>query len=60
VATGPAVCVAAGLTLHGALSAWWMVRVSGRRGHGAWRNLYVLMMEAQVALALLYLLWPAA
>ena len=48
------------LAAHGAATAWFMVRNASRladerRGRFMWRNLYVLMMEAQVGVAILYL-----
>ena len=50
------------LLAHGSLTALGLVRRtqgSGTSlGRAAWRNLYLLMMEAQIGLALLYLLWP--
>ncbi|NRA95929.1 MAG: UbiA family prenyltransferase [Planctomycetes bacterium] len=48
------------LAVHGAVTAWLMVRNASdlaeeRRGRFMWRNLYVLMMEAQIGVAVLYL-----
>lgn len=48
------------LAAHGGATAWFMVRnadalVDDRRGRVMWRNLYVLMMEAQIGVAALYL-----
>jgi 4-hydroxybenzoate polyprenyltransferase len=48
------------LAAHGAVTAWLMVRNASdlaeeRRGRLMWGNLYVLMMEAQIGVAVLYL-----
>lgn len=46
------------LLLHGTATAGFLVRAAGGRGlgRGAWRNLYLLMLEAQVGLAAAYLI----
>lgn len=55
-----AIGIGALLTLHGALTAIHLVRhaedMDGPPGQRAWRNLYCLMMEAQVGVGLAYLL----
>ena len=55
-----ALIVGALLTVHGAFSAWRLVTLAavgeGRLPRRVWRNLYLLMMEAQIGLAVLYLL----
>ncbi len=46
------------LIVHGVLAAAFLIHATetkSRPGRGAWRNLYILMMEAQVGLAALYL-----
>jgi len=47
------------LLVHGCVTAWWLMRTTKSAnsvpGRGAWRNLYILMMEAQIGLAGLYL-----
>ena len=62
LAIGPATIAAVLLGGHGLVTAVLLVVRAGRPGglgRGAWRNLYLLMMEAQVALAVLYLAFPA-
>ena len=49
------------LAIHGGVTAAQMIRraddlVGGPHGRRAWRNLYLLMMEAQVGVGLLYLI----
>jgi 4-hydroxybenzoate polyprenyltransferase len=56
-----AAVVGAGLALHGAWTAATLVAHAKHlgepgRGRRAWRNLYLLMMEAQIGVAALYLL----
>ena len=56
-----ATVLGAGLSVHGFLAARRMVLVAeslsdSSRGRSAWRHLYLVMMEAQVGVALVYLL----
>jgi hypothetical protein len=56
----PATLLGLALVGHGAFTAWHLIRrardlADPGRGRLAWRNLYLLMMAAQVGVGLIYL-----
>ena len=60
VSTTPALVLCALLVAHGTFTAWKLISYGNQmeasdRGVQLWRNVYLLMMEAQIGVALLYL-----